>query len=94
MQVLESDGFRALCRDGLDAGRREHVDLRLVGGQPPGAWLLVFLGAAREVIDELRAKQTLDALAALQAVQQGAPIEHLFADLIGREPELPEFLRT
>jgi hydrogenase assembly chaperone HypC/HupF len=93
MRVLAVDGVWALCADGCDAQRRERVDLRLVGAQPPGTWLLVFFGAAREVIDELRAMQTLDALAALRAVQQGQPVEHLFADLIDREPELPDFLR-
>jgi len=93
MQVLESEGIRALCRDGCDAERDESVDLSLVGPQPPGVWLLVFLGAAREVIDEARAMLTVDALAALRAVQQGEPVEHLFADLIAREPELPAFLR-
>lgn len=94
MQVLECEGIWALCLDGCDAGRRERVDLSLVGAQPPGAWLLVFLGAARDVIDEARAMQTVDALAALQAVQQGEPVDHLFADLINRDPELPEFLRN
>lgn len=91
MQVIESNAGWALC-DGGD-GRQERVDVRLVGEQPPGTWLLVFLGAARDVIDEQRAMQTRDALAALAAVQRGEPIEHLFSDLIGREPELPEFLR-
>ena len=93
MRVLEAGCVSALCEDGLDRGRRERVDLRLVGEQPPGTWLLVFFGAAREVLDETRAMQTLDALAALEAVQRGEPIDHLFADLIGREPELPDFLR-
>ena len=93
MQVLSTDGIWATCMDGCDAGGRERVDLRLVGEQPPGTWLLVFLGAAREVIDEQRAMQTVDALAALRAVQHGESVEHLVADLIGREPELPEFLR-
>ena len=44
-------------------------------------------------IDELRAQQVRDALLALDAAMSGQPFEHLFADLIGREPELPEFLR-
>jgi len=95
MQVIEASGPGwARCADGVDEGRREQVDMRLVGAQPPGTWLLVFLGAARDVIDETRAHQTRDALLALRAVAEGAPVEHLFADLIGREPQLPEFLRT
>ena len=94
MQVIESSPGWALCTDGGDDSHRERVDVRLIGDQPPGTWLLVFLGAARDVIDEQRAMQTRDALEALRAVQQGESVEHLFADLIGREPELPEFLRN
>jgi hydrogenase expression/formation protein HypC len=93
MQVIQSSPGWALCGTGDADDRREQVDLRLVGDQPPGTWVLVFLGAARDVIDEQRAMQTRDALEALRAVQQGESVEHLFADLIGREPELPEFLR-
>lgn len=93
MQVLAGSDHVALCRDGSAADRQVSVDLSLVGAQPPGTWLLVFLGAAREVIDETRARQTLDALAALRAVARGEPMEHLFADLIDREPELPAHLR-
>ena len=93
MQVLAADGNRALCRDGTDAARQQWVDLSLVGSQPAGTWLLVFLGAAREAIDAERAQQTLDALAALAAVQRGDPVDHLFADLIQREPELPAHLK-
>jgi len=94
MQVVESSPGWALCSAGGDDERRERVDVRLVGDQPPGTWVLVFLGAARDVIDEQRAMQTRDALEALRALQQGESIEHLFADLIDREPELPEFLRN
>jgi len=94
MQVVESSPGWALCSAGGEAERRERVDVRLVGDQPPGTWLLVFLGAARDVVDAQRAMQTRDALEALRALQQGESVEHLFADLIDREPELPEFLRN
>ncbi|MGB5832055.1 MAG: HypC/HybG/HupF family hydrogenase formation chaperone [Thiohalocapsa sp.] len=93
MQVETCAEGWALCNDGGDHDRRERVDVRLVGQQRPGTWLLVFLGAARDVIDEQRARQTRDALEALRAVQQGESVEHLFANLIGREPELPTFLQ-
>jgi hydrogenase expression/formation protein HypC len=93
MQVLAGADQVALCRDGSALDRQVAVDLSLVGAQPPGTWLLVFLGAAREVIDEPRARQTLDALAALRAVARGEPVDHLFADLTDREPELPAHLR-
>lgn len=74
-------------------GEARRVDMRLVGAQEPGSWVLVFIDAAREVIDELRAQRVRDALKALDAAISGQPFEHLFADLIDREPQLPDFLR-
>jgi len=93
MQVIEPLGDTAWCtgREG-----RKRIDLALVGPQPAGAWLLTFLGAAREVISEESARKTdraLDALAAVLAGDQ-AGIDDAFADLIGRTPELPEHLRS
>lgn len=91
MQVIESGAFSALC-DGM--GRRAEIDMRLVGAQPVGTWVLTFLDAAREVIDATEAARIADALSALQYAMQGeAPPEHLFADLVAREPELPDFLK-
>ncbi len=71
------------------------IDMALVGDQPVGTHVLVFLGAAREVLDPLRASQIADALEAMERVMAGdSNIDHLFADLIGREPQLPEHLRA
>ena len=71
------------------------IDLSLVGEQPPGTWLLTFLGAAREVIDADRAAAINNALAALDAAMAGdhARIDALFADLVDREPSLPDHLK-
>jgi hydrogenase expression/formation protein HypC len=91
MRVIESASGWAWCDDGHD---RHWVDLRLIGEQPPGVWVLVFLGAAREVMTETHALRVRDALVAMQVAITGGSIDHLFADLIGREPELPEHLRT
>lgn len=91
MQVISGDGFWAEC-EGM--GRRARIDMRLVGEQPAGAWILTFLDAAREVIDAAEAGRIAQALTALDLAMQGeAPPDHLFADLINREPELPDFLR-
>lgn len=91
MQVVSCELHTAICEQG---GIQESVDISLVGAQPAGTWLLVFLGAAREVMDPANARQTLDAVQALQQVMQGAEkIDHLFADLIDREPPLPDHLR-
>lgn len=92
VQVIESGEHVARClgHDGLPVD----IDLSLVGRQAPGAWLLTFLGAAREVIDEPRAAAIGAALAALAAAQSGeTDFSAFFADL-EREPQLPDFLRT
>jgi hydrogenase expression/formation protein HypC len=92
MQVVEQRGESALC---LYRGEETVVDMMLVGEQPVGTWLLVFLYAAREVISEQKARQIADALEAMRMVMQGeTQFDHLFADLIGREPQLPEFLKS
>ena len=90
MQVVEMRGVHALCRAD---GREEMVDMLLVGEQPPGTWILNFLGAAREVLTPEAAEQTRAALVALGDVMQGNDVDHLFSDLVDREPELPEHLR-
>jgi len=98
MQVIEVGESQALCRtrDGNDTKR---VDMMLVGDLPVGSWVLVFLDAAREVLDEITAHQISDALTALGMTMNGdaninTTIDHLFADLVDREPQLPEFLQT
>jgi len=81
MQVIEAGEFSALCR-GHDSS--EQVDLALVGPQPEGAWLLVFLGAAREVLTAEDAGLIASALEALSAVARGETnVDHLFPDLTG-----------
>lgn len=71
-----------------------HVDTTLVGAVRTGDWLLVFLGAAREVLDEPTALAMRDAVEAVSRIMAGDHrIEHLFDDLIGREPQLPAHLQ-
>lgn len=89
------EGSTALCegRNGV-----ERLDTLLTGPLAPGQWVLGFLGAAREVIDAERAAQVEDALLAMESVRHGGEnsdqlIHAAFADLIGREPQLPDFLR-
>ena len=91
MQVVEAHEFHAICADGE---RRERVDTTLVGHLQPGDWLLVFLGAAREVLDPAMALAMRDAVNAVGQVMNGdSHIDHLFQDLIDREPQLPEHLQ-
>jgi hydrogenase expression/formation protein HypC len=92
MQVIVSEGSSAICQG---MGERRRVDTMLVGDQPVGSWLLVFVDAAREVLTEQGAKQIQQALQALDRVLQGdKEVGDLFADLVDREPRLPEHLRS
>ncbi len=91
MQIEQCHNALALCTDGN--GQQHEIDIMLVGPQTPGTWVMTFLNTAREVIPAEQAMNTIQALQALEKVQRGEDFEHLFADLINREPKLPEFLR-
>lgn len=98
MQVIKSGEAYALCQS-RDGEQQQQVDTLLVGDLPVGSWVLVFLGSAREVLDELTAHQITDALSALDIAMHSADphhqsIDHLFADLVDREPQLPDFLQA
>ena len=70
---------------GHGAGRR----------QPPGTWVLGFHGAARQVLSDIEAAQARAGRQALAAVLAGdGSVDDFFADLVGREPELPGHLRS
>ncbi len=95
MQVIENAAGYALCR--VD-GQQRRIDTMLVGEQPVGTWLLTFLDTAREVLTPERAAQIREALRAVDLAMRGATqgdaeLERLFGDLVGREPQLPDFLR-
>lgn len=90
MKVIESHGYLALCEG---RGRREQVNLLLVGEVATGQWLHVALGTARELLDEQQAAQIDAGLDALAAIEAGATdFDRHFADLVGREPTLPDGL--
>ncbi|MEQ1807170.1 MAG: HypC/HybG/HupF family hydrogenase formation chaperone [Burkholderiaceae bacterium] len=90
LQVVERDGSFAWCSCGV---QREHLDMMLVGDQAPGTWVLAFLGAARRVLTEQEAAQSTAARLALAAALSGeGQVDRFFADLLGREPELPAHL--
>ncbi|MCY0964844.1 HypC/HybG/HupF family hydrogenase formation chaperone [Parathalassolituus penaei] len=99
IRALDLASLRASCEAWpglvLQQDGPQIVDLSLLGPLPVGQWVLVFLGAARECLDSERARQTGQALLALQQIQDGAlsGFDHLFADL-DREPSLPEHLRA
>lgn len=90
MLVIETDGSFAWCEAD---DQRERLDMRLVGDQAPGTWVLGFHGAARQVLSELEAARARAGRQALAAVLSGeGRIDDFFADLVGREPELPAHL--
>jgi hydrogenase expression/formation protein HypC len=91
LQVTEPEGSFAWC---AADGQRECLDMRLVGDQPAGTWVLAFHGAARQVLTELEAAQARAGRRALAAVLAGSgDVDDCFADLVGREPELPTHLQ-
>jgi hydrogenase expression/formation protein HypC len=91
MRVVEEAHPLAWC---AGRGERKQVDMLLTGRQPPGTWVLEFHGVARRVLAEDEATQTNAALDALEAVMRGeSDVDTYFADLVGREPELPAHLR-
>ena len=67
--------------------------MMLVGAVPVGTQVLVHVDSAVRVLDADEARQIDDALDGVAAALAGQPFEHLFADLIDREPALPDFLR-
>jgi hydrogenase expression/formation protein HypC len=89
VRVIAAHGRSARCVD--SDGREDDVDTTLVQATKPGDWLLVFHGAAREVIDAGRAYAIDRALRALAQVLRGdtSGIDAAFADLVGRTPTLP-----
>lgn len=91
MQVVEAHGLYAICQD--PQGTME-VDTRLVGQARAGQWLLVFLGTAREILDETTALSMRDAVSAMQRIMTGdTRVDQLFSDLIDREPPVPDHLK-
>jgi hydrogenase assembly chaperone HypC/HupF len=90
MQVVEVREGMAVC-EGM--GERREINMQLVGDQPAGTWVLTFLDAAREVLSEGDAASISDAVMAVNLVMQGqTDVDHLFADLIDREPPRPPSL--
>ncbi len=92
MKIIDVKEGMAQCLSEAE-GLCDWVDMSLIGDQPVGTWVLVFMMSAREVIEAERVPLLLDARLAMVSVLQHGHVDHYFADLIGREPQLPEFLR-
>ena len=91
LQIVSVEAGAAVCEG---HGRRERIDLALVGEPPAGTWILAYQGAAVRTLTAEEAAQSAAAIAALEAVLAGeANLDAYFADLVEREPTLPEHLR-
>ncbi|MEL6198143.1 MAG: HypC/HybG/HupF family hydrogenase formation chaperone [Pseudomonadota bacterium] len=91
MRLVTVDGLIAVATDGQ---QQETLDLALVGPQPPGTWVLAFLGTAREVLAAEEAAKIAAALDGLRAVMAGGDLGNAFADLEERAPALPPHLEA
>jgi hydrogenase expression/formation protein HypC len=91
MTVIETDATSALCRS--RSGDERRVSTMLVGDVTPGTCVLVHIDSAVRILEAGEAERIADALEGLAAALDGRSFDHLFADLIDREPQLPEHLR-
>lgn len=79
MQVIESGPFTALCER---RGEQRRLNMMLIGPQPVGTWVLAIMDHAREVLDEVQARQIDEAVLGLEAALQGAnELDGYFPDL-------------
>jgi len=90
MTIVETNGLSALCER---RGERRQVSVMLLDQPPVGAQVLVFIDSAVRLLDAEEARQIDSAVDGLAAACNGEAFDHLFADLIDREPELPAHLR-
>lgn len=90
MTIIETDGMSALCEYG---GERRRVSVMLLSDPPVGAKVLVYIDSAIRLLDDQEARLIADAIEGLGAAFKGDDFERFFADLVGREPQLPEHLR-
>jgi hydrogenase expression/formation protein HypC len=92
MKVYITNGFDLAACD--DRCVRTQVDISLTPDVQVGQWVLVFLGASRQVLSDEKAAEICDALAALEAATEGANLDHFFADLTHGEPSLPPHMEA
>jgi hydrogenase expression/formation protein HypC len=92
VRVLHADDQIAEC-EGREG--RVRLDNMLVGAVAPGTWLLSFQGRALRTLSEDEAAHTTNALDALERAMRGerSGFDAFFADLVDREPPLPEHLK-
>lgn len=90
MTIVETDGISARCTFN---GEERQVSMLLLSNPPVGSKVLVYIDTAIRLLDEEEARLIADAIRGLGAALQGENCDRFFADLIDREPQLPEHLR-
>jgi hydrogenase expression/formation protein HypC len=90
MTIVETNDMTALCER---RGEQRLVSVLLLERPPVGAKVLVFIDNAVRLLDAVEAEQIDNAIEGLAAACNGESFDHLFADLIDREPQLPPHLR-
>ncbi|KWV58317.1 hydrogenase [Bradyrhizobium macuxiense] len=90
MTIIETDGMRAQCEYGNET---RFVSVILLSKPPIGAKVLVHIDTAVRLLDDDEARLIEQALDGLDAALKGHDCDQFFADLIGREPQLPGHLR-
>ena len=91
MRIVASHGTAATALDGHAA---HAIDLSLTGPQLPGTWVLICLGAAREVLSEGEAEKIRAASGPLRLIMAGGEAGDAFADIEERGPQLPPHLAS
>jgi hydrogenase expression/formation protein HypC len=92
MQILVVDDHSAIAV--VDGERRRVSTLLLDGGVSVGDFVLVHSDRAVRVMSADEAALVADALRAVLAASDGHDFEHLIADLVDREPQLPDHLKS
>ena len=91
MRVLSTDDGMAECEG---RGRHERLNAMLLGDLAPGTWILAYQGSAVRTLTADEARQTGQALDALDAAMNGTgDVDSFFADLVDRELVLPTHLK-
>ncbi|WP_051334873.1 HypC/HybG/HupF family hydrogenase formation chaperone [Bradyrhizobium sp. Ai1a-2] len=91
MTIVETDGVSALCEYGNE---RRRVSVLLLSEPPVGANVLVYIDTAMRLLDDDEARLIAAALQGLGAALIGQEWAPFFADLVNRDPQLPEHLRS
>lgn len=90
MTIVETDGVSALCEY---RGEQRRVSVLLLSAPPVGAKVLVYIDTAIRLLEEEEARLIGDAIVGVGAALNGEDFDRFFADLVDREPQLPEHLR-